>query len=140
MANIKDFPQIQDLYQAARKTLDQAYAPYSKFQVGAAVRATNGALYSGCNVENASYGGTVCAERVAIWKAVSEGQRSFSEVLVVVKGDEIWSPCGMCRQVMAEFCQPKSKVYLTNLKGELKVFDLDVIFPMAFGPEQLKSN
>lgn len=119
-----------DLIEAAKQARNNAYVPYSNFKVGAAVCTTDGQLYTGCNVENSSYGLTNCAERTAIFKAVSEGHRDFTALAVV--GDTVGPcmPCGACRQVMAEF--GISHIVLANLKGDIAVYTLDELLPSAF--------
>lgn len=104
----------------ANKMLSKAYIPYSKFPVGAALVTKEGKIYTGCNIENASYGLCNCAERTAIFKAVSEGERDFSYLVITGETDGPISPCGACRQVIAEFCDPKMPVLLTNVKGDEK--------------------
>ena len=105
------------LIASARLARENAYAPFSGFRVGAAVRAKSGRVYNGCNVENASYGLTCCAERVAIFKAISEGERGFDAIAVVADTDTLTPPCGACRQIIWEFCGDVP-VILSNLKGE----------------------
>ncbi len=113
---------------------ERAYAPYSQFAVGAAVEGASGKVYAGCNVENASYGLTVCAERVAIWSAVSEGEAEIRSVVIAVSGDEIAPPCGACLQVMAEFAPEDYDVTITvcSAKNEYDVFRLADLLPMPF--------
>ncbi|MCP5536435.1 MAG: cytidine deaminase [Akkermansiaceae bacterium] len=124
-----------ELAKIAAEARASAYAPYSKFDVGAALLAENGAIFTGCNVENASYGLTICAERAAVFKAVSEGVRTFSAIAIAVPGAA--SPCGACRQVLNEF-NPAMKVYLADENGILsRQTTLDVLLPDAFGPENL---
>ncbi|MBY0598019.1 cytidine deaminase [Bacillus bingmayongensis] len=116
----------------ATKMLEKAYIPYSKFPVGAALVTKDGKIYTGCNIENASYGLCNCAERTAIFKAVSEGERDFSYLVITGKTDGPISPCGACRQVIAEFCEPKMPVLLTNLKGDEKEVTVEQLLPGAF--------
>lgn len=118
----------------ARKT---AYVPYSKFAVGAALLTEDGQVYLGCNIENSSYGLTNCAERTAIFKAVSEGITKFKGLAVVADTDRACSPCGACRQVISEFCSPNMPVYLTNLKGDIQQTTVGELLPGAFTPEDL---
>jgi len=94
---------IEELISLAKKACSNAYAPYSKFNVGAALLTKNGKIFTGSNIENASYGATVCAERVAIFKAVSEGEREFESIAIYTNADKLSFPCGICRQVMIEF-------------------------------------
>jgi cytidine deaminase len=127
------------LHAEACKALKNAYSPYSKFNVGSAVLLTNGKIYSGCNIENASYGGTVCAERVAIWKALSENPgEKIAEIVVVTDMKKAWPPCGFCRQVIAEFADNKTKIHTGNLKEIQKSFSLKEILPEAFDPAYLQ--
>ena len=117
--------------------LSKAYIPYSKFPVGALVT-KEGKIYTGCNIENASYGLCNCAERTAIFKAVSEGERDFSYLVITGETDGPISPCGACRQVIAEFCDPKMPVLLTNVKGDEKEVTVEQLLPGAFSIEDLK--
>lgn len=115
-----------------------SYAPYSNFNVGAALLGTNGEIYQGCNIENAAYTPTNCAERTAFFKAISEGQRTFSAIAIVGnKADseeyDYCAPCAVCRQVMAEFCNLKEfKIYLAKSKDDYKEYTLDELLPLAF--------
>lgn len=127
----------ETLLAEAKKAREHAYAPYSRFPVGAALMAEDGTVYSGCNVENASYGVTNCAERTALFKAVSEGKRRFVALAVVADTPGPVSPCGACRQVMSELCPPDMKVYLANLKGDLKITTVEKLLPDAFGRREL---
>ncbi|WP_377866066.1 cytidine deaminase [Bacillus sp. R86525] len=122
----------------ANKMLAKAYIPYSKFPVGAALVTKEGKIYTGCNIENASYGLCNCAERTAIFKAVSEGERDFSYLVITGETDGPISPCGACRQVIAEFCEPKMSVLLTNVKGDEKEVTVEQLLPGAFSIEDLK--
>lgn len=119
-----------------------AYAPYSGYQVGAALITDDGQLFTGCNVENASYGATCCAERTAIFKAVSEGKRVIKSIAIAGgKGDErnMAFPCGICRQVLREFCDPKKlKVIVGTSAEEYKEYSLEELLPESFGPEALE--
>ena len=119
-----------ELFQAAVKARENAYIPYSHFGVGAAVRAKDGRIFTGCNIENASYGLTVCAERNAIFAAVKEGVREFAALCVTADTHAPVPPCGACRQVMAEFQIPV--IYLTNLKGDVKETSLEELLPYSF--------
>jgi len=105
------------LIAAARAARDHAHAPFSKFRVGAAVHAKSGRIFTGCNIENASYGLTICAERVAIFKAISEGEQDFEAIAVVTDADALTPPCGACRQIIWEFCGDVP-VILSNLAGK----------------------
>ncbi|HFK1426185.1 MULTISPECIES: cytidine deaminase [Bacillus cereus group] len=122
----------------ANKMLEKAYIPYSKFPVGAALVTKEGKIYTGCNIENASYGLCNCAERTAIFKAVSEGERDFSYLVITGETDGPNSPCGACRQVIAEFCDPKMPVLLTNVKGDEKEVTVEQLLPGAFTNDDLK--
>lgn len=126
-----------ELVEAARKAREKAHAPYSNFKVGAAVRAKSGKIYGGCNVESASYGLTVCAERVAIWKAVSEGEREFSEIAVVADTQELTPPCGVCRQIIWEFCGDVPVIF-ANLAGKSEIEKMSSLLPRAFDTKFLK--
>ncbi len=119
------------LIAAARQARENAHAPFSNFRVGAALRANSGRIYTGCNVENATYGLTVCAERVAIFKAISEGERGFNAVAVVTHTDVLTPPCGACRQIIWEFCGDV-EVILANLKGKTEVHRMSALFPRPF--------
>lgn len=126
-------PEIQKLYELACRTRENAYVIYSKYQVGAALLLSHGDMVGGCNVENASYGATVCAERVAIQKAVSDrGKIEIKKVMVVTDSETPWPPCGMCRQVIAEFASDHAEIYLANLQGECLKYSFQEIFPGAF--------
>jgi cytidine deaminase len=124
------------LIAAARQARDNAHAPYSDFRVGAALRADSGRIYSGCNVENATYGLTMCAERVAIFKAVSEGERSFSAIAVVTDTETLTPPCGACRQLLWEFCGD-IPVTMANLRGKSEVLQMRDLFPKPFDESNL---
>lgn len=127
------------LLKAAISARKNSHSPYSKYKVGAALRLKSGEIFSGCNIENASYGGTVCAERVAIWKAVSElGAIEVAEIVVVTDAKEAWPPCGFCRQVLSEFANNKTVVHTAGLKGIQKTFKFSELLPEAFHPEFLK--
>src|SRR5215510_11209149 len=123
MKRPKQPPVYGKLIRHARQAMKNAYAPYSDFRVGAALLTSTGKIYSGCNVENGSYGLTVCAERTAIFKAISEGHRRFTAIAITTATGEHVPPCGACRQVMVEFGR-KAKVILTGRNGEVKIFPL----------------
>ena len=137
---------IQLLIKKAFEAQENCYTPYSHFNVGAALLGKNGVIYQGCNIENASYTPTNCAERTAFFKAVSEGQREFDAIAIVGNKEgeagEFCSPCGVCRQVMMEFCNPKEfKIYLAkdrNIFDDYIEYTLEEILPMGFGPSNLK--
>lgn len=132
MKNTKD-----ELVKAATEVRERAYAPYSNFKVGAAVRTKDGKIYTGCNVESASYGLTVCAERVAIWKAVSEGEKEFEQVAVVADTEELTPPCGVCRQIIWEF-GGDIPITFANLKGRMETVKMSELLPRAFDTKFLK--
>jgi cytidine deaminase len=119
------------LISAARQARENAHAPFSNFRVGAALRAKSGRIYTGCNVENASYGLTMCAERVAIFKAVSEGDSGFEAIAVVTDTEALTPPCGACRQIIWEFCGDVD-VVLANLGGKVEVERAGKLLPRAF--------
>ncbi|WP_110955640.1 cytidine deaminase [Anaerosinus massiliensis] len=121
---------IESLIRAAKEAREKAYSPYSKFKVGAAVITPSGKIYSGCNIENASYSLTNCAERTAIYKAISEGEHSFVALAVVADTDGPIAPCGACRQVIAEF--GIEKIILGNIKGHTQILSLEELLPYAF--------
>lgn len=119
------------LIAAAKVSRENASAAFSNFRVGAALRATSGRIFGGCNVENATYGLTVCAERVAIFKAISEGERGFDAIAVVTDTDSLTPPCGACRQLIWEFCGDVP-VILSNLKGKSEIIPMKALFPRPF--------
>lgn len=134
--------QIVELIETAVDQLQYSYVPYSGFRVGAALLAQNGRLYTGCNIENAAYTPTNCAERTAIFKAVSEGVRDFQAICVVGGPDgrmESYAPpCGVCRQVMMEFCDPEEfEIILATGKEDYKIWKLKELMPLGFGPDNL---
>jgi len=129
---------FQSLIEAAQNARLQAVAPFSGFPVGAAVRSESGKIYTGCNIESASYGLTVCAERVAIWKALSEGERHFTELAVVADTETLTPPCGTCRQIIWEFARGATIVF-ANLKGESETFQKAELLPRAFDARFLRS-
>lgn len=127
----------EEWVKAAQQAQDFAYVPYSHFPVGACLVTKEGKLYTGSNIENASFGLTNCAERTAIFKAVSEGDKEFSHLVISGNTDEPISPCGACRQVMIEFCDPSMPVTLVNKDGELKDVTVGELLPYSFTEEQL---
>lgn len=127
----------EQLIEEAIVARKQAYVPYSKFAVGAALLTEDGKVYHGCNIENAAYSMSNCAERTAFFKAVSEGVKNFIMLAVVADTDRPCSPCGACRQVMAEFCPSDMKVILTNLKGDVTETTVGDLLPGAFNAEDL---
>lgn len=125
--------EIEAAFQCACSAREEAYAPYSNFQVGAAVHPVAGARwFTGHNIENASYGATVCAERVAIWSAMMEGHRQFDALVLVTDTEPVAPPCGQCLQVMAEFMKPDVRIYLANLQGIQKELAFRDLLPATF--------
>lgn len=120
--------------------LDMAYVPYSKFPVGAALLTEEGEIYTGCNIENASYPLSNCAERTAMFKAVSEGEREFASLVVTGNTEGPISPCGACRQVLTEFCAPGMPVILTNKKGDIMRTTVAELLPGAFTEKDMESK
>lgn len=134
---------IRELIALTARQRSFSYAPYSGFRVGAVLLAKNGKLYTGCNIENAAFTPTICAERNAIFKAVSEGVREFTAICIMGGKEEVpedfASPCGVCRQVMMEFCDPESfQIILAKGDGEYKTFKLKELLPLGFGPAELQ--
>ena len=134
-----------ELIELAKKAAKNAYVPYSHYTVGAALLSKGGKVFLGCNIENAAYSPTNCAERTAFFKAVSEGEREFSAIAVVggyeLDFKDYFAPCGVCRQVMAEFCDMNTfKVILGKNGGEFRVFTLKEILPFGFSPQNLKDR
>jgi cytidine deaminase len=123
---------VAQLIRAAAAARERAYAPYSGFQVGAALLTRQGHCYTGCNVENVSYGLSCCAERVALFKAVSEGERDFEALAVTCGTEDYCAPCGACRQALAEF-GPETKVIMANCRGEYRVQTVGQLMPAPFG-------
>ena len=130
---------IESLIETAKRAREQAVAPFSNFQVGAAVRTADGKVYTGCNVESASYGLTVCAERVAIWKALSEGERQFTDMAVVADTETLTPPCGTCRQIIWEFARG-ARIVFANLEGKSEEFHIADLLPRAFDARFLKNK
>jgi cytidine deaminase len=122
---------LQQLIETAKAARLRSIAPFSNFLVGAAVKTEGGKVYTGCNVESASYGLTVCAERVAIWKALSEGERQFTELAIIADTKALTPPCGTCRQIIWEFCK-NATIVLANLRGESEVVSIRELLPRAF--------
>ena len=122
---------LDELKAAAVAMLDRAYCPYSRFPVGAALECSDGTVFTGCNIENAAYGLTICAERTAIFKAISEGHRDLKRIVIAGKSEDYCVPCGSCRQVMQEFA-PQMEVICLNGKGEAKHFALKELLPYGF--------
>jgi cytidine deaminase len=128
---------FEKLIAQARQAREKAHAPFSNFKVGATLLAQNGESFTGCNIENASYGLTLCAERVAIFKALSEGERDFTQLAIVADTKELTPPCGACRQIIWEFCGDIPLI-LANLEGKIEIIQMKEIFPRAFDAEFLK--
>ncbi len=128
----------EELVALAIQMQERAYCPYSHFPVGAALECCDGAIYTGCNIENASYPVGSCAERTAVSKAVSEGHRSFKRIVIAAKTEDYCVPCGMCRQFMQEF-SPNMEIICTNIKGEHKSFKLNEMLPFGFDGSCLKA-
>jgi cytidine deaminase len=122
---------LEQLIETAKAARLQSVAPFSKFLVGAAVKTKDGKVYTGCNIESASYGLTVCGERVAIWKALSEGERQFTELAIVADTESLTPPCGTCRQIIHEFCEDAT-IVLANLHGQTETCTIDELLPRAF--------
>ena len=136
MRNIHDF-EVKNMLRMANEARDRAYAPYSNFRVGACLKGATGAYYLGCNIENAAYAPSNCAERTAMFKAVYEGERQFDALAIVWDGENPAVPCGVCRQVLAEFCDPEMPVICANRKGEYKLVAMGDLLPDAFLPRDL---
>lgn len=122
----------EKLVALALEARNKAYVPYSNFHVGAALIADNGRIYTGCNVENASYGAAICAERTAIVKAISDGAKSIVALAVSSDSNRATMPCGICRQVISEFCSPNTPLYLSDRNGKFECFRFEEILPFAF--------
>lgn len=124
---------FEQLIQKALRAKEKAYAPYSNFHVGAAVLGKSGTIYTGCNIENAAYPVTNCAERTALFKAVSEGEKEFLALAVVSDSENYVSPCGMCRQALAEFCGSDFQILMCRINGDYKIMTLEELLPESFG-------
>ena len=120
------------LIEQAKAAKEQAYAPYSGFSVGAALLCADGSVYTGCNIENASYGAAVCAERTAVFKAVSEGKREFVMLAIISDSESFTAPCGICRQVLAEFCPDEMPILMCDRNGAYRTQTLKELLPEAF--------
>lgn len=137
-----DKSRIQELIQRAMEQMRFSYVPYSNFRVGAALLTRDGKIYTGCNIENAAYGPTNCAERTAFFKAVSEGERQFDAICIVGGPDGVLkgytAPCGVCRQVMMEFCNPETfQIILAVSTEDYRIYTLKELLPLGFGPDNL---
>lgn len=126
----------EKLLQSAREALQHSYSPYSRFRVGAALLTSSGKVFTGCNIENSSFSLTICAERTALFKAVSEGEISFSKILIVSDADDFISPCGACRQVISDLAG-NVEIILTNSRGEMQHKKISDLLPLAFGQADL---
>lgn len=134
----------KELVRAAFAAMENAYSPYSHCKVGAALLTRDGKVYTGCNVENASYGATNCAERTAFFKAISEGEREFSKIAIVggVEGvvTNMFMPCGVCRQVMDEFCDRDFEVLVAKDRENFEIFTLSQLLPLSFDEKNLSNG
>jgi cytidine deaminase len=132
----------KELVKAAFEAMEMAYAPYSSYKVGAALLSKSGKLYKGCNIESASYSPTNCAERTAFFKAISEGEREFSKIAIVggKNGivEDLFMPCGVCRQVMAEFCDSDFEIIVAKSPDNFEVFTLSELLPHGFSKTNIK--
>jgi len=128
---------MEDIIAIANVARDRSLAPFSNFHVGAAIETEDGKVYTGCNIESASYGLTVCAERVAIWKALSEGERHFKRLAIVADTETLTPPCGTCRQIIWEFARDAT-IVLANLSGEQEIIQMRDLLPRAFDVRFLK--
>ena len=131
----------EQLTSMAKDAMEQAYSPYSEYKVGAALLCTDGSVYTGCNVENASFSATNCAERTAFYKAVSEGKREFQAIAICGgkdgKIEGLFPPCGVCRQVMREFCEDNFEIYLLTKDG-VETYTLGQLLPVSFQPDTIR--
>ncbi len=133
---------MYDAKELVRKAVEarlKAYAKYSNFNVGAALITSDGKIFQGANIENSSYGLTICAERTAVFQAIIEGERNFKAIAIAGDTEEFLPPCGACRQVLADLCGKDLDVILTNTKGEVRTLKLGELLPYSFGEEFLKS-
>lgn len=128
----------EELIHEAKLAREKAYVPYSNFQVGAALLTKSGEVYHGCNIENAAYSMCNCGERTALFSAYAKGEKEFRALAVVADTKRPVPPCGACRQVIAELCEPNMIIYLSNLNGDIKELTVSELLPDAFSPEDLK--
>ncbi|ONI43245.1 cytidine deaminase [Candidatus Epulonipiscium fishelsonii] len=128
---------VEELIQQAKQAMNHAYVPYSKFKVGCAVKTKSGKVYTGCNIENASYGATNCAERTAIFKAVSEGEKEITQIAIVSSGNMVTYPCGICRQVISEFMKEGIFIF-EDRKENIVTYTYEEIFPYSFTKKDLE--
>lgn len=136
MKSIHDL-EIKNMIRMANEAKDRAYAPYSNFRVGACLKGVSGAFYLGCNIENAAYSPSNCAERTALFKAVYEGERKFDALAITCDSENAAMPCGVCRQALAEFCDMDMPVIVANKDNEYTVIALGELLPYAFTPKDL---
>lgn len=130
--------EIELLLDKAQEARDHSYAPYSQYHVGAALLTADGQIYQGCNIENAGFTPTICAERTAFFKAVYDGHRAFRAIAVMATGEEMGFPCGVCRQVMAEFCEKDFVIITANRdRSKVDVSRFETLLPHSFGPKDL---
>lgn len=137
MINSQKTPQWDNLLKLAIEAREKSYSPYSHYKVGAALLTTSGKIYTGCNIENVAYTPSNCAERTAIFKAVSEGEREFAAIAVATSNGV--APCGVCRQVMREFA-PNLAIIMGDIEGHYQVVSLNDLLPHSFGPENLETS
>jgi cytidine deaminase len=128
----------QFMFEEAKKAREKAYVPYSNFKVGAALRTKEGKVYHGCNIENAAYSMCNCAERTALFSAYANGDKEYDLLVVVADTNRPVPPCGACRQVISELCDPDMTVILTNVKGDVEEMTVKELLPGAFSPEDLR--
>jgi len=126
----------EELFKSALEALQHSHSPYSNFRVGASLLTTTGKVYTGCNIENSSFSLTICAERTALFKAISEGETSFSKLMIVSDAEDFISPCGACRQVISDLAG-NVEVILTNSRGEMQFKKINELLPFAFGKDNL---
>lgn len=126
----------KQLVNKAKEAMENSYSPYSKFKVGAAPQTTNGEVFTGCNIENASFGGTNCAERTALFKAISEGYKNFNKIAIISDSENYTAPCGICRQVLSEFSLDM-EIIMANKNGQYISKTLKELLPLAFTSEDL---
>lgn len=129
--------EIKQMVKMAVDTRTRAYSPYSKFNVGACIKGESGAYYLGCNIENASFGLSMCAERVAIYKGISDCEKNFQAIAIAADDIHMPYPCGACLQVMTEFCKPTMPVIISNRRGDYEVHTLEGLMPFVFGANNL---
>ena len=130
---------VEKLIEFADQARENAYTPYSHFRVGAALLCEDGTIYTGCNIENAAYGPSNCAERTAVFKAVSEGKRRFRAIAIIGDSQDITSPCGVCRQVLSEFCGPEFVIIMCNTQKQYRQATLGELLPYSFGADTINS-